>query len=286
MADAKPHRFRRIAFAVLRTVVFIYIGVLMLLFFFQSRLVFAPAREISVTPADAGLPYEDVSFAADDGTALSGWFVPASSPRAVVLHCHGNAGNISDRLDILSVLHAMNLDVFIFDYRGYGTSQGKPTENGVYQDAQAAWNYLTEVRHIPPERIVIHGHSLGGPIAAHLARDHAPAALVLESTFPSLTDVASHYYPWLPVRWLLRFRFDTLQYLSIHSYPLLVIHSPQDEVVPFALGRRLFEYADQPKEFLEITGGHNDGFDVSGRTYTEGWSRLLDQCVPRTPQGE
>lgn len=282
---SKPLTVKSVILRVVRVALAAYLGVVMLMFLFQSRLVFVPSREISVTPKEVGLEFEEVRFKSADGTVLSGWFVPAKDARATVLYCHGNGGNISDRLDTLSVLNGLGLNVFMFDYRGYGLSEGKPTEKGTYEDAEGAWKYLTEVRKEPAERIIICGHSLGGAIAAHLARDHAPGAVVLESTFPSMLDMGRRLYPWLPVRWLLRFKFDTAEYLAGHKYPLLMVHSVEDGLVPYEMGRRLFEGAGEPKEFLEIRGGHDDGFMTSGRVYTDGWNRFLNQYLPRPPQG-
>jgi len=270
-------RLRRVVFSILRIVLVSYIGVVMLLFLFQSRLVFVPSRTVDATPTDAGLRYEEVWFNATDGVKLNGWYVPAEQPRATVLLCHGNAGNISDRLDLLHVMNRMGLNAFIFDYRGYGRSEGKPTEKGTYADAEGAWRWLTEEKKIPAEQIILAGHSLGGPIAAWVAREHRPGGLVLEGSFTSMLDLARGMYPWLPVRWLLRFRYDTAEYVSGVTCPLLVVHSREDETVPFELGRRLYEGAPEPKWFLELTGTHDDGFETSGKVYTEGWERFLDQ---------
>jgi fermentation-respiration switch protein FrsA (DUF1100 family) len=281
VVNSRTRRIRRVVFAILRIAAAAYIGAALFMYLYQSRLVFQPSRDLSATPKEAGLSYEEVSFRGADGTELCGWFVPVGNARASVLFCHGNGGNISDRLDTISVLHGMGLDVFIFDYRGYGKSQGKPTEEGTYQDAEAAWKYLTEVRKVPPEKILIVGHSLGGPIAAHLASRHAPGALVLEGTFTSMGDLASHLYPWLPVRWLLGFKYDTAKYIAGHKYPLLVVHSGEDKVVPFKFGRRLYEGTNEPKRFLEITGTHDEGFETSGRVYTDGWKKFLDEFMPQ-----
>jgi fermentation-respiration switch protein FrsA (DUF1100 family) len=206
---------------------------------------------------------------------LDGWFVPAEHPRGVLLFFHGNAGNISHRLGSLQIFHDLGLSTFIFDYRGYGRSEGKVSEQGTYRDGEAAWRYLTVERGIPNDSIVYFGRSLGASIAAHLAMKQAPAALILESAFTSVPDVGARAYPFLPVRWLARFQYDTQEYLQSVSAPVLIIHSPQDEVIPFKFGRALFASANEPKQFLEIRGGHNEGFQLSGRVYIDGIDEFL-----------
>jgi fermentation-respiration switch protein FrsA (DUF1100 family) len=189
--------------------------------------------------------------------------VPARQERGVILFFHGNAGNISHRLDTLEIFHTLGLSTFIIDYRGYGQSEGRPSEQGTYLDAEAAWRYLVEQRQVPPERMIIFGRSLGGAVAAWLAQAHPPRALILESTFTSLPDMAATYLPFLPVRSLARFDYNTLARLPDIHCPVLVVHSPDDEVVPYSHGRQLFEAASEPKEFLELRGGHNEGFLIS-----------------------
>ena len=239
-----------------------YGGLALLLYVFQPKLVFFPetGREIVATPARAGLPYEDVELATADGVRLHGWFVPAPQPRGAVLFLHGNAGNISHRIDSLRMFHRLGYSTLIFDYRGYGRSEGTPGEEGTYRDAEAAWRYLTETRQIPACRIALFGESLGGAVAAWLAADRKAAALVIASGFTSVPDLAQDLYPYLPARWLARIRYDTRGYLKAVAAPVLIAHSPQDDIVPFAHGRALFAAANSPKQFLELAGGHNDGF--------------------------
>ncbi len=171
------------------------------------------------------------------------------------------------------------LSVLIFDYRGYGKSGGSPSEEGTYRDADAAWGYLLHTRKVPPEKIVLFGRSLGGAVAAELARRTKPAALILESTFTSLPDLGAEIYPWLPVRVLSKFRYSTLDKIASLTCPKLIIHSPRDEIVPFGQGRALFERAAPPKTFLEIAGGHNDGFLLSETRYKEGLGIFLDTIL-------
>ena len=265
------------------TLVVAYLGTCLMLLALQSRLVFFPTREIEATPADAGLPYEDVSFTAADGTRLHGWWVPAPGARGTVLFFHGNAGNVSHRLHSLRSFHDLGMSTFIFDYRGYGRSEGVPSEEGTYRDAEGAWRWLTEERKVPPGEIVFFGRSLGGAVAAWLAGRHPPRALILESTFTSVPELGAELYPWLPVRLLARIRYDTLRLLPGVKCPVLVVHSPEDEVIPFRHGRRLYEAAPAPKEFLEIRGTHNTGFATTGAAYEEGILRFLERYAPGRP---
>ena len=245
------------------------------------------------TPDQYGMQYEDLTLTTEDGVKISAWYVhapepakgqadsiPASSDSAqqsgdVVLFCHGNGQNISFRLESVRIFHNMGLSVLIFDYRGYGRSEGSPSEEGTYADARAAWDYLVHTRKIPPPRIIVFGRSLGGAVAAHVAKEHAPKALILESTFTSVPDYASDIYPFLPVRLLCRFSYDTHSIIGDVPCPVLIVHSPEDEIVDFSYGRRLFEAASEPKEFLEITGSHNSGFLTSRATYTDGLKSFL-----------
>lgn len=255
----------------------VYVSLIAFLFVFQSSLVYFPVREITMTPHDVGLPYEAVFFETTDGVKLSGWFIPVERPRGIILFCHGNGGNISHRLDAMEIFYHLGFSIFIFDYRGYGQSQGKPTEPGTYRDAEAAWHYLMETRQVTPADVIIFGESLGGAIAAWLAQHYVPRALILASTFTSIQDMASEIYPYFPVRLISRFNYNTLDYLQQVSCPVLIIHSPEDDIVPFHHGRRLFEAAKAPKEFLEIKGTHNEGFLTSGELYLDGLNAFISK---------
>jgi len=261
----------------------VYVIFVSLLFIFQSHYIYYPERVLSGDPGIIGLQFESVSFETQDGVKLSGWFIPAESARGVILFCHGNAGNISHRLDSIQIFHQLGLDVFIFDYRGYGESEGKPTEQGTYTDAEAAWRYLVEERQVSPNEVIVFGRSLGAAVATQLAQSHMPRALILESAFTSLPDIAAKLYPYLPVRLLLRFKYNTAEYLSRVNCPVLIVHSRNDEIMPFSHGRQLFEMANEPKEFLEITGTHNEGFITSGKRYEEGLSAFISEYIePKT----
>lgn len=261
-----------------------YVTFAFVMFLLQSRLIYypnMPSRAVTATPDQAGLIYQSVKFATEDGVQLDGWFLPVDQPRGVLLFFHGNAGNISHRFESLQIFHDLGLSSFIFDYRGYGRSEGKPSEHGTYRDAEAAWRYLTDERQIPKQSIVFFGRSLGASIAAHLAMTQAPRALILESAFTSVPDVGARTYPFLPVRWLSRFQYNTKQYLKSVSAPVLIVHSRQDEIIRFEHGRTLFASANEPKRLLEIRGGHNDGFLVSGKTYINGIDTFLKDHLDR-----
>ena len=254
-----------------------YAALAALIFFVQPKLLYYPetGRDIVATPDDAGLDYEPVEIATADGETLRGWFVPVSAATGTVLFFHGNAGNISHRMEYLSMFHRLGYNTFIFDYRGYGNSSGIPSEQGTYLDAQAAWQYLSENRNIPSGRIIVFGESLGGAIAAWLTAREKPGVLVLASVFTSIPDMAAKLYPFLPVRLLSRFEYDTRKSLERVSSPVLIAHSPDDEIVPFTQGQALYEAVPGPKQFLELQGGHNDGFVFMRKE----WADALDDFI-------
>ena len=207
-----------------------------------------------------GLDVENAHFQSADGTKLHGWYLRHPNPRAVVLFCHGNAGNIEHRAGLLKVLQQrVGVSVMIFDYRGYGRSEGTPTEAGVMADARAARKWLAQLEGIAEDRIVLMGRSIGGAVAVDLAAGDGARGLVLESTFSSVPDVAAKLYPLLPVRLLMRSEFDSAAKIGKYRGPLLQSHGDADRVVPYELGRRLHAAANSPKQFVVIPGGdHND----------------------------
>jgi uncharacterized protein len=215
------------------------------------------------------LPLEDVWFTAADGTKLFGWYVEAPATNAVLIWCHGNGGNIMHRLENLKYLHQLGLSVFLFDYRGYGKSQSvRPTEQGLYQDALGAYDYVTRIRQVRSERLVVFGRSLGAAVAAEVAAQRPAAALILESPFPSVEAVARHYYGGLPVHWLLGAKYRLIDRLPHLSLPKLVIHGDRDRVIPIQLGEQVFQAAKPPKEWYVIHGAdHNDTYQVGGGPY-------------------
>ena len=251
---------------------------------FQDRLLYLPqAREHVATPSDIGLNWESVKLRTDDGVTLDAWWVPAEQPRGSLLFFHGNAGNISHRLASIEQFHRLGLSVLIVDYRGYGQSEGRPSERGTARDARAAWRWLRETRGIEPGRIVIFGRSLGAAVAAKLAREleekARPAALILESPFTSVPGLAQRLYPFLPTRWLTRFEYDTTAYVKKIEAPVLVIHSREDDIIPFAEGEAVHAAAPEPKRMLVIGGSHNSGFLKSESIYLEGIDAFLSELA-------
>lgn len=263
--------------SVLQIIFLVYLGLVSLIYFKQSSLVFQPGidRDFRASPADIGLTFAALKLVTEDAETLDGWFVPASptaQARALVVFFHGNAGTIGHRLDYLRMFHDLGFATLIVDYRGYGMSSGTPSEAGTYLDAEAIWRHATFALGFPANRIVVFGESLGGGVATHLAATSRPAALVLASTFTSVPDMGAERYPLLPIRLLARIGYDNLARLEQIECPLLVIHSRNDDIIPFIHGQRLFAAARPPKQFLEIAGGHNEGF-VFGR---EDWIHQLD----------
>jgi fermentation-respiration switch protein FrsA (DUF1100 family) len=252
-----------------------YLILLAATFLLQPRLVYFPITRLQMIPTQVGLPYEDVSFETRDGLRLHGWYIPAQGASYTVLFFHGNAGNISHRLESLAIFHRLGLNTFIIDYRGYGNSQGSPDENGTYQDALAAWEYLRQEKQIKPDDIILFGRSLGGAVAAWLATQVNPRGLILESTFTSLPDLGADHYWFLPVRWLSRYQYDTQAHLSALSAPVLIAHSRDDRIVSFHHAQSLYAAANPPKRFLELRGGHNEGFVVSGDGYVDGLQQFV-----------
>jgi fermentation-respiration switch protein FrsA (DUF1100 family) len=281
-AQQEPNMPRTMLTAVLAALG-IYLAFLTLVYLGQSSLVYLPdaaGRGLVATPAAIGLAFEDVHLRTEDGVSLHGWLVSATEkrpqgPRGTLLFFHGNAGNISHRLDSLRIFAELGLDVFIFDYRGYGRSAGRPSEVGTYRDATAAWRWLTQERRIDPSQIVLFGRSLGAAVAIELATRTDPVGLIVESAFTSVPDLGAQLYPFLPVRLLSRYRYDNLGRIASVRAPLLVVHSRGDEIVPFRQGQALFSAAREPKQFLELQGGHNDGFLASEAAYRRGLAEFL-----------
>ncbi len=258
----------------------LYSLICLYLYLAQARLIFyphLPSRKLAASPVEIGLEYESVSIKTNDQIIIYGWFVPALEERGTLLFFHGNAGNISHRLDSIKIFYDLGLSVLIIDYRGFGRSQGKVSEKGTYLDAEAAWNYLTERKKVPPKKIIVFGRSLGASIAAKSAEKHTPGALILESAFTSVPDMAARLYPVFPVRFLSRFQFNTRRSLQSVNCPVLIIHSPDDEIIPFENGLQLYRTAREPKTMLKIRGNHNEGFLLSGKKYVNGIRDFLTE---------
>jgi uncharacterized protein len=258
-----------------------YAGLAALMYFQQDRLLYFPGmgRELATTPARLGLPFEDLSIPTEDGETLHAWWIPAKDARGAVVLFHGNAGNISHRIDYAAMFDRLGFSTLLVEYRGYGRSTGSPSEQGMYRDAAASWRWLTQTKGIRGSDVVLFGESLGGAVAAWLAAREHPRALVLASTFTSVPDLAAELYPFLPVRLLSRFRYDTLDALSRVQAPVLVAHSKSDDIIPYSHGERLFAAAREPKSFLELRGGHNDGFVFMQPEWVNALGTFLDAAL-------
>lgn len=255
-----------------------YLGIVGFMYFGQDRLIYfpdIPERAVRSDPADIGLAFEDLTLTTGDGERIHAWYIPADPSRGAVIFFHGNAGNIGHRLDTVRILNALGVDCLMIDYRGYGRSTGRPEESGTYLDAQAAWEHMTQVRGFARSEIVLFGRSLGSAVAAWLAAENEPAGLILESSFTSVPDLGAELYPWLPVRLLSRYGYDTRAQLRRVKVPVLVAHSPADDVIPYRHGRNLFAAAPQSSTFLEMSGSHGDGFMRTGERYLEAFDDYL-----------
>ncbi|WP_111641771.1 alpha/beta hydrolase [Marinimicrobium alkaliphilum] len=258
-----------------------YATLVVLVWALQGCMIHIPSRTLAASPAAIGLGYEDVRLETEDGERLHAWYLPAPSARGTLLFFHGNAGNISHRLDSLQIFHDLALNVLIVDYRGYGESSGRPSERGLYRDGQAAFDYLLSERDEAPERLIFFGRSLGAAVAAETARGQPIGGLILESGFTSVPDIGADLYPFLPVRWLTRYRYDARAALAEVEAPVLVVHSPDDEIIPERHGRALYDAASEPKRFLAIRGDHNHGFLRSRETYIPGLDAFLTEVLGR-----
>jgi hypothetical protein len=257
----------------------VWILLAVLLFTFQASFVYHPSARQRGTPRDFGLAYEDVWFHTSDKVTLHGWHISAHSPIATMLYCHGNGGNISYGLEHLALLNKLGLEVFTFDYRGFGKSNGTPTEEGTYRDARAAWNYLVGDAKVPGKRIVVYGRSLGGAVAAWLASQMTPGALIVENAFISVPEAGQDIYPIFPSRLMAQFQYNTLEYIKNTHVPVLIIHAKDDRQIPFRHGKALFSAASMPKRFLEISGGHVDAYKGSAPAYAKEIKRFVNDFL-------
>ena len=240
-----------------------YLGIGVLLYLLQPRMVYWPIAEIRTEPNEIGLSFENIYFKNADGIKLNAWYVPCSGAKLTILFCHGNGGNIGYYLNMAVMYHSMGVNCLLFDYSGYGKSEGRPTEQGTYNDAAAAYKWLVDTKRIEPNSIVAHGWSLGGAVAAKLASTEPVRGLILESTLTSASDMAGKLYPIFPAKLFCRYKYDTAKYLANVKCPVLIIHSPQDDIIPYSMGLKLFEIAKEPKRFIEISGSHNEGTSES-----------------------
>lgn len=245
---------------------------------FEDSFIFHPVAAIDRTPRDVGLDYQNIEFSARDGIRLHGWFVPHSEARSTLIWFHGNAGNIAHRVENLKLLHdKVKVNVFIFDYRGYGRSQGQPSEAGTYLDGEAALAFAFERLHIGAGTIVLFGRSLGAAVAVEVAGRYAVQAVILESPFASIREMARVVLPFVPIGALLQTRYDVVEKIQLVKTPILVLHGDRDEIVPFSQGVMVFDAAPQPKKFYKIAGaGHNDTYIVGADAYFRELRNFID----------
>ena len=248
----------------------------------ERRIIYHPHKypEGNWNSSSSSVSREDVHFTASDGVRLHGWYIPSAGAKATLLWFHGNAGNITHRLGNIEMLKPLNLNIFIFDYRGYGKSEGVPDEKGIYSDSQAAYDWLVKVKNILPGEIILFGRSLGGICAVEVASGNSAAGLILESVFPSAGKMAEKIFPVLPLGGAIKSRFDAISKVPDLKLPKLFIHGTQDEIVPYKLGRELFSVAADPKEFYDIQGaGHNDTFLIGGAGYFNALGQFIKKVV-------
>lgn len=242
----------------------------------ERRLTYFPNANIAANPAQVGLPFEEVWLKTEDHRKIHAWWIPAAQDGApTVLLSHGNAGNISHRLDKATRLRSLGLNVLLYDYQGFGKSEGWPSEGGTYADAEAAYRYLIQEKRVGPDRLLFYGESLGCAVAVDLAKRHAPAALILEAPFSSALDMADRLLPKLRARWWSRMRYDNVAKIPQVHCPLLILHSKTDDVIPYDLARKLFDAANSPKDFVILIGDHNQGYADSGEIYLKGIASFL-----------
>lgn len=244
----------------LRVVLIIYLLLCFGVYFLQAKLVFVPTvGEPGRVPSELGLEYEDLRLKSGN-EQIHAWFVPARNARGTVLFCHGNAGNLGHRLATIKIWNDLGMNILLFDYRGFGSSTGAPTEEGCYEDVMACYNWLTENNNLK-KPLVIHGRSLGGGIASWAANQLDCDGLILESTFTSIPDMGAHYYPFLPVSLISSINFRSIDEVKKLKVPLLVAHGPADEIIPYHMGKKLAKEGNC--ELIELIGDHNNGFEIS-----------------------
>jgi len=254
------------------------------IYFFQAKFIYVPEREITVNPGNAGLKYDDVELTAEDGTLLHAWYVYAENPKGTILFCHGNAGNISERVDTIKIFHELEMDVMIFDYHGYGKSDGTPSEKGTYQDARAAWDYLVQKKDIPPDKIIIVGRSLGGGIASKLASEKESAGTVIESSFISIPEIAHDLYPFLPlISVFSKIRYPVNDNVKKINTPIMFVHSVDDEIINIRHGEQNFKDANNPKKFIKLSGSHNECYFNCESVYRKAFKSFIQDCIKETP---
>jgi len=242
--------------------------------YLEYKGIYYPVKEILIYPPSVGISFKDIYITTEDNVRINGWFIANPKAKYTLLFFHGNAGNIGDRIDKLQLLYQAGLNIFIIGYRGFGKSQGRPSEPGFYRDAFAAYDYLLNTIGIDPDQIILYGESLGSAIAVNLAFHRKVKALILEGAFSCGRDMAVKFYPFLP-RFIFSNSFDSLTKIKEINAPKLFIHSRDDEIVPFNMAKKLYDHAKGPKEFLEILGDHNSAFLSSQQLYISSISAFI-----------
>ncbi|MBU1908719.1 MAG: alpha/beta hydrolase [Verrucomicrobia bacterium] len=255
--------------------------------YFEWKNVYKPSRLLETTPASVQLEYEEVAFVSEDGRLLAGWWIPHPRARGTILHCPGNSGNMGDRLYLAVDYHRLGVNAFLFDYRGYGRSRGLPTERGTYRDARAAYE-VVRARHGDVEEppVVVHGISLGAAVAIQLSLDKPVRGLIVESAFTSIRDMGERLYPWLPIRWLSGFRYDSMAKVPRLRVPILFAHSREDERTPFEFGQRLYEAAPAPKQMVSLLGLHGEAGWNRTPAYWRAVQDFQDRGLGPFPEGQ
>jgi len=236
---------------------------------FEWHNIFFPTKGITQTPAQFGIDYQEVTLKTEDDFKLYAWFVSAQTHSDItIIFSHGNGGNIASRIEKISFLRDLGLNVFIYDYRGYGNSQGRPSEEGLYRDGSAAYDYLVKTKNISPDKIIAYGESLGAAVATYMAKNFKLRAIILEGAFTNAKDMAKEIYPFLP-SFFIRSRLDSMENIKNSNIPKLFIHAQLDEIVPYELSKKLFQAAPEPKYFCTLKGQHNDAFFSDQKTTRE-----------------
>lgn len=252
-----------------------YLLLLIFMYLFQSKLIFLPSSDLLVTPREAALQAEDVWIDTSDGERLHGWYFPNDSTEYIVILSHGNAGNISNRIDIAKFLQETGFSALIYDYRGYGQSSGEPSEEGLYKDIEAVVNFLKMDIGYTEQKMIMYGRSMGGAVASFAATQFNVGGLVLDSAFKNIKSMVSELYPFIP-SFLASYEFPTEQHVKqLTDTPIMIMHSPNDTIVDISHGKALFGTANDPKTFVELRGGHNDNFHASVDIYSQYWKEFL-----------
>lgn len=262
--------------------VFFILAYAAFLLLFENKIIFHPSPypEGYWNPTSLGVPVQDIYFASEDGVKLHAWFIPSPNAVATLLWFHGNAGNLSHRLDNIQRLKRLNLNIFIFDYRGYGRSEGVPNEEGIYKDSRAAYKQVLAMDGVSVDSLFLFGRSLGGICAVETAMNYPARGLILESVFTNSADMSRTVFPLIPLGWAVRSKLDAVGKVPHLKLEKLFLHGTRDEIVPYDLGRKLFEKAGNPKTFYAIEGaGHNDTYILGGVGYYDALNRFITETL-------